>query len=163
MPERSPALVTNTTPLIALSAALGSLDVLRFLYRRVVVPQEVAQEVRTGGRQAFGVNAFNQAPWLDIQPAPVRLLPFLHNSLDRGEASVIQTAMNLSLPLVCIDETAGRRMARLCDLSLTGSVGILIKARQRGYALSMPEALQRMRAQGIWLSDQVVQFALAQA
>lgn len=162
MPERKPVLVSNTTPLISIAAATGSLDVLRFLFPRVVVPHEVAKEVRAGGRQSFGVDAFNGAQWLDIQTAPVTLQPFLQNSLDRGEASVVQTAMNMGLPLVCIDETAGRRVARLCGLSLTGSVGVLLKARQQGYPLSIPDCLQRMRAQGIWLSDRVVQFALAQ-
>lgn len=162
MPERNQVLVSNTTPLISLVAATGSLEVLRFLYRRVVIPYEVAEEVRAGGRHAFGVDAFQGADWLDIQPAPVALLPFLQNSLDRGEASVIQTAMNLGLPLVCIDETAGRRIARLCDLTLTGSIGVLLKAQRLGYPLSMPEAIERMRRQGIWLSDSVVRFALSQ-
>lgn len=45
-------LVTNTTPLIALSAATGSLDVLSFLYSRVVVPLEVQIELRAAGPQA---------------------------------------------------------------------------------------------------------------
>ena len=36
------SLVTNTTPLIALTAATGGLDVLRFLVVRVVVPLEGA-------------------------------------------------------------------------------------------------------------------------
>ena len=162
MPERNQVLVSNTTPLISLVAATGSLEVLRFLYRRVVVPYEVAEEVRAGGRHAFGVDAFQGADWLDVQPASVALLPFLQNSLDRGEASVIQTAMNLGLPLVCIDETAGRRIARLCDSTLTGSIGVLLKAQRLGYPLSMPEAIERMRCQGIWLSDSVVRFALSQ-
>ena len=50
MPERSDVLVTNTTPLISLAAATGSLEILRFLYRHVVVPHEVAEEVRAGAR-----------------------------------------------------------------------------------------------------------------
>lgn len=160
MPDRGDVLVTNTTPLISLAAATGSLEILRFLYRQVVVPYEVAEEVRVGGRHAFGVDAFQHAEWLDIQTAPVALQPFLHNTLDRGEASVIQTAMNRGLSLVCIDETAGRRVARLCELTLTGSVGILLKAKRLGYDVSIPNALERMRAQGIWLSERVVQFAL---
>ena len=69
-------------------------------------------------------------------------------------------AANLALPLVGIHETAGRRIARLCDLTLTGSVGMLVKAKQLGYGLHMPDALQKMRHQGIWLSERVVQFAL---
>lgn len=163
MPEAAERLlVTNTTPLIALTAATGSLDVLRHLYDRVVVPQEVAQEVLVGGRQGFGVEVFTTATaWLEVQPDPVAIQPWLQNSLDKGEASVIQTALNLGKPLVCIDEAAGRRVARLCELRLTGSVGILIKAKDTGFAIDMPRALERMRQHGIWLSDRVVQFALS--
>ena len=162
MPERNQTLVTNTTPLIALTAATGGLDVLRFLYARVVVPLEVAAEIQAGGKQAFGVSVFQQADWLDVQDREVALQPFLRNSLDLGEAAAIQTAIDLSLPLVCIDETAGRRIARLCALNVTGSVGVLLKAQRLGYTLSIPDALQRMRNHGIWLSAKVVQFALAQ-
>jgi predicted nucleic acid-binding protein len=162
MREPKPVLVTNTTPLIALTAATGNLDILNYLYARVVVPLEVAEEVRVGGKQSFGLDVFNGAEWLDIQMAEVSLQPFLRNSLDRGEASVIQTAMNMGLPLACIDEAAGRRVARLCGLDVTGSVGILLKARQLGFEVSIAQALQRMQNQGIWLSDQVVKFALAQ-
>ena len=162
MRERSPVLVSNTTPLIALVAATGSLDVLKALYARVVVPLEVAAEIRAGGKHSFGVGVFEAADWLEIQPQTVVLQPYLRNSLDLGEASVIQTAMNLGAPLVCIDEALGRRVARLCGLELTGAIGVLIKAQRLGFPLSMPDAVQRMREQGIWLSDKVVQFALAQ-
>ena len=56
MPDLAQAVVSNTTPLIALTAATGNLDALRFLYSRVVVPYEVAQEIRVGGHDAFGVD-----------------------------------------------------------------------------------------------------------
>jgi len=55
MPDKRRSIVTNTTPLIALTAATGSLDVLRSLYTRVVVPYEVAEEIRAGGKDAFGL------------------------------------------------------------------------------------------------------------
>jgi predicted nucleic acid-binding protein len=38
MPNSAQAVVTNTTPLIALAAATGNLEALHFLYSRVVVP-----------------------------------------------------------------------------------------------------------------------------
>lgn len=163
MRERFPILVTNTTPLIALSAAMGNVDVLNFLFARVVVPLEVADEVRMGGTSGFGIDIFESATWLELQPHEVVLQPFLRNSLDRGEAAVIQTAMNLGSSLVCIDESAGRRVARLCGLDLTGTIGVLLKAKRLGYVVAVPEALARMRAQGIWLSEQVVRFAMAHA
>lgn len=160
MLKQAKAVVTNTTPLIALTAAMGNLDVLRSLYSRVVVPYEVAAEIRAGGKDAFGLDVFEQASWLEISPSPVVLPPYLQNSLDRGEASVIQTAIQEGIELVCIDEVAGRRIARLSKLSLTGSIGILLKAKSAGYPLSISDALDRMRARGIWLSESVVRFAL---
>ena len=160
MPDQARVVVTNTTPLIALAAATGNLDVLRTLYTRVIVPYEVAEEIRAGGKDAFGLDVFDQASWLEINPGPIVLPPYLQNTLDRGEASVIQTALQQGIKLVCIDETVGRRIARLSNLSVTGSIGILLKAKSMGYALSIPETINRMRERGIWLSQDVIRFAL---
>jgi predicted nucleic acid-binding protein len=162
MPDVAQSVVTNTTPLIALTAATGSLEALRFLYSRVVVPYEVAQEIRVGGHDAFGVDVFESATWLEICPTPAALAPYLQNALDRGEASVIQTALDLGLKRVCIDESIGRRIARLSNLNVTGSIGVLLKARSKGYGVVIPEALERMQERGIWLSQEVIRFALAQ-
>jgi predicted nucleic acid-binding protein len=87
---------------------------------------------------------------------------FLANSLDSGEAAVIQLALDKTIETVCIDEAVGRRMARLSGLSVTGSIGVLLRARREGYPFSMRDAIQRMRQRGVWLSDRVVDFALGQ-
>ncbi|MBS3963503.1 MAG: hypothetical protein KGZ80_03220 [Methylomonas sp.] len=69
MPDSEKSVVTNTTPLIALTAATGNLEVLRVLYSRVIVPYEVAEEVRTGGKDAFGLELFEQASWCLKSPS----------------------------------------------------------------------------------------------
>lgn len=159
-PDSRQAIVTNTTPLIALTAATGGLDILLTLYCRVLVPFEVEEELHAAGMSALGVAAFSRATWLERASAPVTFSNYLRNTLDRGEASVIQTALNERVPLVCIDETVGRRVARLSGLALTGSVGVLIKAKQAGYPLSIRQAIANMREHGLWLSESVVRFAL---
>ncbi len=73
---------------------------------------------------------------------------------------MIQTALNLGVTLVCIDEAVGRRVARLSGLALTGSIGILVKAQQTGFNVSLEIAIDRMREHGIWLSNAVTEFAL---
>ncbi len=73
---------------------------------------------------------------------------------------MIQTALDLGVKRVCIDETVGRRMARLSNLSVTGSIGVLLKAKSLGYDVSISDALERMRQRGIWLSQEVIKFAL---
>lgn len=160
MPEQARVVVTNTTPLIALTAATGSLEILRALYTRILVPYEVAEEITLGGKENFGLDIFERALWLEISTAPVVLPAYLKNTLDRGEASVIQTAIQQGVKLVCIDETVGRRVARLSNLNVTGSIGVLLKAKSLGYSISIPEAINNMREHGIWLSQDVIRFAL---
>ena len=78
-------------------------------------------------------------------------------------ATVIQTALDQGIPLVCIDEAAGRRIARICGLQVTGSIGILLKAKQQGYPVPVREALDNMQRQGIWLSRRLMTFALQES
>lgn len=160
MPDARRAIVIDTTPLIALAAGTGELEILRALYDRVIVPFEVTEELHAAGGDALGVAAFEKATWLERRAAAVPVSQLLGNTLDRGEASVIQTALNEGIALVCIDETVGRRVARMSGLTLTGSIGVLIKAQRQGYAVSIPQVLDRMREHGIWLSEEVVRFAL---
>jgi predicted nucleic acid-binding protein len=155
MPEQTKMVVTNTTPLITLTAATGNLEILRVLYSRIIVPYEVAEEIRAGGEKAFGLDIFEQVSWLEITPSPVEFSSYLQNSLDRVEASVIQTAIQQGLTRVCIDETVGRRVVRLSNLNVTGSIGVLLKAKSMGYPISIPDAINRMHERGIWLSQEV--------
>ncbi|WP_392435842.1 DUF3368 domain-containing protein [Chlorogloeopsis fritschii PCC 9212] len=156
-------IVINTAPLISIVAALGDLEVLRSLYAQVLVPFEVCQEIIAGGTSGFAVPEFEAANWLEKSPTPLNISPLLLNSLDLGEATVIQLALNQNIQTVCIDETVGRRIARLSSLSLTGSIGIFLRAKQEGYPIIMQQAIERMKNKGIRLSDTVIHFALQQA
>lgn len=162
MPEPQ-RLVINTGPLIALVAALDELSVLEALYQEVLVPFEVSREMRAAGHGAFAAQQFEEARWLTKKSRPMEINPLLANSLDAGEAAVIQLALNEEVSTVAIDETVGRRVAKLSGLQLTGSIGILLRARREGFSFSIRSALERMRTRGVWLSQQVVDYALRKA
>jgi predicted nucleic acid-binding protein len=159
MPDRK-EIVINTGPLIALVAATGDLTLLRGLYSRIVVPCEVCGELSAGGHSGFAVSEFQAAPYLEKLDNPTRISTFLHNSLDTGEASVIQTALDLGIATVCIDEAVGRRIARLNALAVTGSIGILLRAKQEGAPISIRTALNNMHRHGIWLGKDVTDAAI---
>ncbi|MDA3896628.1 MAG: DUF3368 domain-containing protein [Desulfobacteraceae bacterium] len=161
MPETE-SLVINTGPLLALIAGYGDLSLLRRIYKRVLVPFEVCREIETGGTTSFGVKEFNQSDFLEKQSKPLNIVQYLNNSLDLGEASVIQLALNENIHTVCIDETVGRRVARLNGLSLTGSIGVLIRAKKIGLNFLMQDVINRMQSNGIYLSRKVIDFALRQ-
>lgn len=160
MPEQK-TIVINTSPLIALVAAWGTLEPLRKLYAAVHVPFEVAEEILRGGDHNFAIAEFMAADFLHKAQQPVRISPFLANSLDRGEAAVIQLALDQAIGTVCIDETIGRRVARLNALTLTGSTGVLVRYKQEQHPeFSLAQAIQRMQARGIRLGAEVIEFAL---
>lgn len=159
MPEEH-VVVMNTGPVLALVSALGDLKLLEELYDRVVIPRRVAEEILVGGSVGFGVDSFLRADFLDVQSAYCRINPFLQKSLDPGEAAVIQTACDKSMLRVCIDEATGRRIARLYGLSVTGSLGVLIKAIKEGKEINLKECVEKMRRQGVWISDQTIKKAL---
>jgi predicted nucleic acid-binding protein len=160
--RKTTEIVINASPTVALVAAMGDLRVLQ-IYERVWVPLEVCDEILVGGAARFAATEFSVADWLHKVDRRVALSPLLANALDVGEAAVIQLALDRQVKTVCIDEQAGRRMARLHGLDVTGSIGILLRAKEEGFMFSMRIALQRMRAQGIWISASVMDFAVAQA
>jgi predicted nucleic acid-binding protein len=161
MPETE-SMVINTAPLLALIAGYGDLSLLKKIYKRVLVPFEVCREIEVGGATAFGLREFGQSDFMEKQSTPLEIAKFLKNSLDLGEASVIQLALNENIRTVCIDEAVGRRIARLNGLYLTGSIGVLIRAKRSGLDFSMHEAINRMKSNGIYLSQKVIDFALRQ-
>lgn len=162
MPEDD-AIAINTSPLIALVAAWGDLTRLEGLYQEAWVPLEVCQEILQGGTRRFAIAEFEQATWLKRPTTLLSISPFLLNSLDLGEVAVIQLALDRNIMTVCIDEAVGRRVARLSGLKLTGSVGLLLKAKQRDPSLSIRTAIENMLKRNIRLSQTVIDFALTQS
>ena len=55
--HRTEEIVINTGPIIAITAALGSLDILQMVHR-VWVPWTVCQEILAGGPSGFAVVEF---------------------------------------------------------------------------------------------------------
>lgn len=160
MPENK-TIVINTSPLISLVAAWDTLEPLSQLYSNVHVPFEVCQEIQQGGQRNFAVSEFVADTFLSKSNTPLNISPFLQHSLDQGEAAVIQLALDQDIGTVCIDETIGRRIARLNNLKLTGSMGILIRYKQEiDTAFSLQQAIKRMQNQGIRLGTRLIEAAL---
>ena len=68
--------------------------------------------------------------WLEVLALSTAPSTTLVKQLDRGEAAVITLAIEQSIALVVIDERRGRILARALGLRVTGSVGILLRAKQ---------------------------------
>lgn len=156
-------LVINTGPVIALVAATDSLAWLAKLYRDVWMPQAVYDELCASDSSTPEAALVDGAGHIIHRVPPSgELPPSLAHQIDQGEAWVIQTALMRNVTTVAIDEKAGRRVARLHGLKVTGSLGILIRAKKEGAIDNLEDAILRMRSRGIWLSDELTRQALSE-
>ncbi len=102
-----PSLVVNSSPLIALVAALPDFDQLAGIVGRFIVPAEVIAELVAGGLKDETAARVQAASWCEVRsPRPSAPDPLLQR-LGGSEAAVIQTAQEEGLPLVVIDELRG--------------------------------------------------------
>ena len=160
MPEHDLVVVVNATPLIALSL-VGRLDLLHALYGRIVIPPAVRQEVLDGKARAPGVEEVGSADWIMTRPlqcpAQARLIP----DLDLGETEVLALALELNADLVIMDERLGRRHARRLGLPMTGTLGVLTKAKRKGLIPVIRPLIAGMQTRGFRLADDLIARALA--
>ncbi len=155
MPERPQQVVVNATPLIAL-ALIGKLDLLQQLYGQVIMPSAVEAEVFAGGPRGIGRSEIQEATWLHAVSLQDPQRADLLADLDRGEAEVIALAQELNADLVILDERLARRHARRAGLTLTGTLGVLLKAKQVGQVGAVAPLIEQLRLGGIRLSDAVI-------
>ena len=160
MPDPGRVVVANTTPIIALAIA-GQLELLQHLYSNVVIPPAVQSEVLTGGIGGIGVRELQAADWIRVFPLQDSRRADLLTDLDRGEAEVLALAQELNAGLVILDERLARRHAKHLGLPLTGTLGVLLRAKHAQLIPAVQPLIAMIRAGGIWLSEAIVSEALS--
>lgn len=85
----------------------------------------------------------------------------LQAHLHRGESEVIALAAELHANLVVVDEAAGRHELRQRGVAFIGTIGVLIHAKNRGLIPALRAELDRLRACGFYISDQLYQHCLS--
>jgi hypothetical protein len=78
--------------------------------------------------------------------------------LDEGERAAIALAVEVKADLVLIDEAAGRRVAKGLGMRITGTVGVLRLAAERGM-IDVQDVLSQLRASGFYIDENVLRTA----
>jgi uncharacterized protein len=156
MPDRP--VVLNNTPLVALWA-IGRLDLLRDLFGEVLIPRAVEDEflaVETGARQ----HALREAPWVKSVSLAEPRRALVYVGIDQGEAEVLTLAEEREARLVVIDERRARRFAERLGIPLTGSLGILLLAKEAGLIESVSAWLSKLQEAGLFLAPSLIRKTL---
>jgi predicted nucleic acid-binding protein len=144
--------IADTGPLNYL-VLIGSVEVLKPLYTRVIVPEAVVRELRAAEAPA-AVRIWIARPpaWLEVQPDPPpdpRL-----GFLDPGEAAALTLAQLLNADELLIDDWAGRAEAARRNLRVTGTLGVLADAHQAGL-VDFDRAITQLRSTNFRLDPEL--------
>ncbi len=139
--------VSNTSPLSNL-AFVERLDLLKNQVDWLVIPPAVQEElIRHPDPQArAAIETAIRDGWIEVKPThDTSLRSVLLQHLHRGEAEAIALAVDLNAPLILIDELEGRGFATQAGLTVTGTLGVLLRAKRSGQLPSVGPMIHDLR------------------
>lgn len=148
-----PKVIISDTSCLIILTRIGELDLLRQLYKTVTITQEILFEY---GEQL--------PPWFEVQEARDHYRQqLLEMQIDKGEASAIALALETSESIVILDDWKARRLAERLGLSVTGTLGVIVKAKNNGIIPSIKPYLDKIRETNFRVSEELEQIALKEA
>jgi len=134
--------ISNTSCLIVLDN-IGLFYVLRELYGNILVTEEVSHE--------FGKELEDWV--LNQKIRDEKYFKVINTFIDKGEASAIVLALETDNSILIIDDLKGRKIAKNLGLNITGTLGVILKAKQQGLISSLKEVLDAFKDQGFRISS----------
>lgn len=134
--------VLDSTCLIGLER-IGRLDLLPALFPILVVPPAVVHE--------FG----QVLPWFVVEP-PIDLgmVAALRLLVDPGESEAIALAYEKQVRVI-LDDRKAREAAQRLHIPVTGTVGLILKAKQNGLIAAIRPLLDALQINGFRISQEL--------
>jgi uncharacterized protein len=150
--------ISNTTPLISL-LKIGKLHLLHDIYGEIIVPKGVFDELEDGKSKLF-YQDISKIDWIKILSISNQDFFTYFFDLDKGEAKVLILAHEMNADLVLIDEIMARRYAKRLHLKLSGTIGILLKAKEKNIIPSVKDLIEELVLKGTWFDKSFISKAL---
>lgn len=152
--------VADTSPINYL-VLLEHTALLPTLYTRVLLPPAVVTELQDlEAPEAVRAWAADLPPWCEIRRSASQTGTEALGHLGEGEREAIFLAQELQADFLLMDETDGRQAALARALTVTGTLGVLERAAERGL-IDLPGTLARLLTTTFRVRDELVQAMLA--
>lgn len=145
-------IISDTSCLIILSN-IGELGLLQKVYGQIITTIEIAIE--------YGESL---PEWVEIVKVndPYRQ-QLLEMQIDKGESSAIALALEIPDSIIILDDYKARKIAEQLNLTFTGTIGVIIKAKQKGIIPSIKPMLEKIKETNFRLSIALELQALKEA
>ena len=148
--------VLNASPIITLCKS-GQEDLLPQLFTEIVLPGAVWEEVEVGHNTDPAVRKLGALTCLKRDDT-VAAAPVVQAwDLGAGETAVLSYALARPDYVAVIDDLAGRRCASSLNITVIGTVGLIVLAKRRGLVARITPGLEALRDAGLWLSDKLIE------
>lgn len=150
--------VVNASPLIVFGK-IGQLDLLNQLSKDIVVPSEVANEIKAGPENDAARVAIEGGMFrlVETQAPTAELAAW---DLGSGETAVISYALENPNWTAILDDGAARKCALSFDIGVKGSLAIVILAKKRGLIPLAKQTLRAMQEVGLRLDENTIREVL---
>lgn len=136
--------IADTSCLIALSK-IEAIELLKELYEEIYITEEIALE--------FGESL---PEWIRIENVKNKTYQqLLDLYLDLGEASAIALALEKVDVLLILDDLKGRKEAEKLGFKITGTLGILFKAKKVGLIPELKSYIEKLKDVGFRISPKI--------
>ena len=143
---------------------VGQIELLRQLYPTVYTTETVCWELDNGRLSRADTPDPRLFSWIRIvQPEPQELNDLPANRLGPGERSVLAYAHRHQLQVVGLDDRQARNMAQRLGLSVTGTLGVLLRAKEAGLIPTIRPLLRSIQDEGFHVSEELLKFMLQRA
>ena len=144
------AVICNTSPLQYLYQA-NLLHLPPTLFGPVQAPPAVEAELAEGGRRGIRLPELAEISWMTVRPVRDRALLPLATSLGSGENETLALGLETPDHLLVLDDRSARRYAVSAGLEITGTLGILVLAKERGFIEEVRPVLDRLQDLQFWI------------
>lgn len=154
--------IVNTTPLIAL-CHVGQLDILKKIYGEISIPQAVYRELSEKKDSVCKKQVDDSLNWIHVENIKNQMAKSMFKTqLHDGEVEVMILAKEKNADLVIIDDSNAKKHAKYLKLSVTGTLGVLIRAKRQGYISELKPIIQDMVEKNIFISEKLMKLCLEQ-
>jgi predicted nucleic acid-binding protein len=154
MPETL-VIVNNITTALSLPGKLSRITATT-LWHDYSTASSSARTRNYSKLQGVDVPEVNSIEWIQIRPvASATIIPAVID-LGQGEAEVIALGLENPGSLLVFDDRLAQRIADLYRLKYTGTLGVLVKAKQSGYLSTVAPVINMLRSKGMWLTDKII-------
>ena len=124
---------------------IGKIEILNSLFTEVFTTPEVAEE--------YGENIPDFIKILEV--SSLQKQKILALNIDDGESSAIALALKYVDCLIILDDYKARKVAQNLSLKVIGTLGVIIRAKQKGLFESVKPILQKIKETNFRISEEL--------